>query len=612
MNKILVHATSLDNLSNILLSGFLAHPSLAILNNEQKQSSTKSTPLDHLSFNFGNVVFIANPNSVLNKHDVNIYPCDSASATLPTLKPHYVLSIETIDSKNKNVDLVDELHKWFKSKFPNKQHAVDFYFHNYQQNYNPNLNINENKNKNLILKPLLHVQMENLYFILKNYDLIEHFNNQSNLSDIQEIFYPYQKQEHLLDHKMQTWMISALMSPSKNFNNHFSFQADCALKKHFNKLNELSTITLNPRNNLTYISFNQTEMEMFEKMHQDGSMKFYFLLSENRKNFDDLKYKSKYVEFTKQNIDVHFKKHDGLEKLTESALDRLDDFYEWEEYQLIAAITPKIQVSQLTNHLHQLNKQELLERIEYKKLNLDQRIQFDDVNQQKQFELDCNFIDKLIVDNPLEPFQYFEKYILKSYQLNPFDVERFFKSTIIALSSEKEYFKHERFEKYSDIIDAAIDELTYELDEKKKNTLIQSLTYFGNQVSQNLFSLYCEVKVNDCLDINADNFSHVLLPKPKTDNEHHIVQHLSDKLVELGIKPVLYVRNDTIKLEQNDQDDKVKEVIRNMEINHVVNNLINNHEVKIVNDFQYQGLDLDDMKNLKNNQVTIKKRYKMK
>ena len=62
MDKILVHATSLDNLSNILLSGFLAHPSLAILNNEQKQSSTKSTPLDNLSFNFGNVVLIANPN----------------------------------------------------------------------------------------------------------------------------------------------------------------------------------------------------------------------------------------------------------------------------------------------------------------------------------------------------------------------------------------------------------------------------------------------------------------------------------------------------------------------------------------------------------------------
>ena len=70
MDKILVHATSLDNLSNILLSGFLAHPSLAILNNEQKQSSTKSTPLDNLSFNFGNVVFVANPNNVLNKHDV--------------------------------------------------------------------------------------------------------------------------------------------------------------------------------------------------------------------------------------------------------------------------------------------------------------------------------------------------------------------------------------------------------------------------------------------------------------------------------------------------------------------------------------------------------------
>lgn len=595
MDKILVHATSLDNLSNILLSGFLAHPSLAILNNEQKQTSTKSTPLDHLSFNFGNVVFIANPNSVLNKHDVNIYPCDSASATLPTLKPHYVLSIETIDSKNKTVDLVDELHKWFKSKFPNKQHAVDFYFHNYQQNYNSNIN----ENNSLILKPLLHVQMENLYFILKNYDLIEHFNNQSKLSDIQEIFYPYHKQEHVLDYKMQTWMIDALISKSKHFNNKFAFQADHTLKNHIDKIKpEL-------RNNINYISFNQSEMEMLEKMHQDGLMKFYLSYSQSEVDMDNSKHQSKYIEFNKDNINTHFKKHNGLEKLTESALDRLDDFYEWEEYQLIAAITPKIQVSQLTNHLHQLNKQELVERIEYKKLNLDQKVQFDDVNQQKQFELDCNFIDKLIVDNPLEPFQYFEKYILNSYQLNPFDVERFFKSTIIALSNEKEYFKHERFEKYSDIIDAAIDELTYELDEKKKNTLIQSLTYFGNQVSQNLFSLYCEVKVNNCLDINADNFSHVLLPKPKTDNEHYIVQHLSDKLVELGIKPVLYVRNDIIKLEQND----VKEIFENIEINNVVTNLISNNEVKVVNDFQYQSLDFDDVKN---NQVTIKKRYKMK
>ena len=65
MDKILVHATSLDNLSNILLSGFLAHQSLAILNNEQKQSSTKSTPLDHFSFNFNNVI-IANLNYQLS------------------------------------------------------------------------------------------------------------------------------------------------------------------------------------------------------------------------------------------------------------------------------------------------------------------------------------------------------------------------------------------------------------------------------------------------------------------------------------------------------------------------------------------------------------------
>ena len=603
MDKILVHATSLDNLSNILLSGFLAHPSLAILNNEQKQSSTKSTPLDHLSFNFGNVVFVANPNNVLNKHDVNVYPCDSASATLPILKPHYVSSIEALDSDSKDVDLVDELHGWFKSKFPERQDAIDFYFHNYHNNNT------HDDNKNGFPKPLIHVQMENLYFILKNYDLIEQFNNQSKLSDIQEIFYPYHKQtqfKHVLNHKMQIWMIDALMSKSKNFNNKFAFQAHHTLKNHIVKIEP------EIQNSVTYTSFNQSEMEMLEKMHQDGFMKFYLSLSKSRTDNDDLKHKSKYIEFTKENINMHFKKHDGLEKLTESDLNRLDDFYEWEEYQLIAAITPKIQVGQLTNHLYQLNKQELLEHIESNSINFTKKIQFDDVNQQKQFELDRQFINKLIVDKPLEPFEYFEKYILKSYQLNPSDVEQFLRPAIITLSSEKEYFKHDRFEKYLDVMDVAIDELTYDLDERKKNTLIQSLTYFGHQVSQNLFALYYEVKVNDCLDINSDNFSHVLLPKPKTDDEHQIIQHLSDKLAKLGVKPVLYVRNDIIQLEQ---DDNVKEHLKNMEINHVVTNLIDNHEIKIINDFQYQSLDLDDVGNLKNNEITNNantKRHKMK
>lgn len=594
MDKILVHATSLNNLSNILISGFLAHPSLAILNNEQKQSSNKFTPLEHLSFNFGNVVFIANPNNVLNKHNVNIYSCDSASVTLPALKPQYVSSVELKNQKLQNIDIIDELHGWFKLNFPEKQDAVDFYFSNYQNNNT------HDDNKNGFPNQLIYVQMENLYFILKNYDLIEQFNKQSKLSDIQEIFYSYQKQDHVLDHKMQIWMIDVIMSKSQHFNNKFAFQADNTLKNHIAKIEpEL-------QNSITYMSFNQSKMEMLEKMHQDGLMKFY--ISKNRTDIDNSKHQSNYIEFTKENINMYFKKHNGLEKLTESDLDRLDGFDEWEEYQLIAAITPKIQVSHLTNHLHQLNKQELLEHIESRKNNFDvnqQKIEFDDVNQQKQFELDCEFIDQLVVNKPLEPFEHFEKYILKSYKLNPSDVEYFLKPAIIDLSCEKEYFKHDQFKKYSDILDVAIDELTYELNEKKKNTLIKSLTYFGNQVSQNLFSLYYEVKANDCLDINADNFSHVLLPKPQTHDEHQIIQHLSNKLVELGVKPVLYVRNNTIQLEK----DYMKEFLGNMEINNVVTNLINNNEVKIVNDFQYQSLNLDDVKN---NQVTIKKRYKMK
>ena len=615
MDNILVHATSLDNLSNILLSGFLAHPSLAILNKEHEQSVDKyvnkrscrftPTPLEHLSFNFGNVIFIANPNNILNKHDVNIYSCDSASATLPILKSHYVSSIEPKNLKN-NGGIIDELHGWFNSTFPERKNVIDFYFYNYQKNYNTT-SLNIDKNTNLISKPLIHIQMENLYFILKNYDLIEHFNNQSKLEDIQEIFYPYHKQEHSLDHKMQTWMIEALISKSKNFHNKFASQADHVLKSHFH---DTSNITPKIRNNITYMSFNLSKIEMLEKMHQDGFMKFYLSHSQSQTDID----KSTYIEFNKDNINTYFKKYDGLEKLTESALDRLDNFYEWDEYQLISAITPKIQVCQLTNHLHQLNKQELLERIASDSIKLSTKFKFDDMNQQRQFKLDCQFIDKLIVDKPFELFANFEKYILKSYQLDPFDVEQFLKPAVMTLSSEKEYFKNDRFEKYLDVMDVAIDELTYDLDEKKKNTLIQSLTYFAHQAGQNLFSLYYEVKINDCLDITVDNFSHVLLPKPKTYNEHQIIQYLFDKLVELGIKPVQYVKNDTIQLEQ----DNVKEKLKNIEINHVVNNLIKKHEINVVNDFKYQRLDLNDVisvshnQHVKNNEVANKKRYKMK
>lgn len=48
------------------------------------------------------------------------------------------------------------------------------------------------------------------------------------------------------------------------------------------------------------------------------------------------------------------------------------------------------------------------------------------------------------------------------------------------------------------------------------------------------------------------------------------------------------------------------------EINNVVTNLISNNKIKIVNDFQYKSLDLDNVGYLETNQVPNKNRYRIR
>lgn len=95
--KFMVHATGSSNLNNILTTKFLANPSLAIVDANQPQS------FKFLSLNWGRIFFITNPNYILNNHQTDIYPCDSASKRLPKVRKAY------FNRKNGNFEINDLL-----------------------------------------------------------------------------------------------------------------------------------------------------------------------------------------------------------------------------------------------------------------------------------------------------------------------------------------------------------------------------------------------------------------------------------------------------------------------------------------------------------------------
>lgn len=180
-NKIMIHSTNIDKLSDLLTTKFLSNPSLAIIDpNEKISNESDRTELDVVSSEFGQVILIVNSNHILNTHKADIYPCDSASATMPDINKGYFnphnKSLESSNSLSTSETMMATIKQWFYQKFDSEQdkQLINFYFKCHKKR--------QNELKNYISIP---PHFERLYFVLKNKDVISDILEQYQLNNTQ-------------------------------------------------------------------------------------------------------------------------------------------------------------------------------------------------------------------------------------------------------------------------------------------------------------------------------------------------------------------------------------------------------------------------------------------
>ena len=448
--KIMVHATCFGNLNNILITKFLANPSLAIVDVNQPQS------LYFLKANWGSTIFITNPNYILNNKQADIYPCDSASKRLPKVKKAY------LNRKNGQFEINDSL----------------------------------------------------LDDILQN-----------------------------------------------EFKDHTSEKLDM-------------------------------QIEMYNR----GLLKFY------------IKVDNKHIELTKENVQQFFKDKYGNYLTRLSELEMRDDLELWSGYQLRSAMCKPISLTDLNNSLYRLNInafKNVIHNNQYSIMKqndtaINNYYQVLHVKNDKQltiFNKHKQLIDDLFFQHMFNPHIH--------SQLNIYDVfvswylydefrycyenigDNNIFATIIVLSNfqsqinnvyEKLYLDSERFPQIIQLLDDIYEDLNkpsnmqtifqskFFHNEDEKMVFFETLSYFAYKIEYEYFTTFYEVKTKECLDINSNNFSHVLLPK-------HIDKSLINQFEKLNIKPVLYDNIDGM-------DKTVKDLIQKNQIQSMEGFKLNGVSVK--------------------------------
>jgi hypothetical protein len=431
--KFMVHATGSSNLNNILTTKFLANPSLAIVDANQPQS------FKFLSLNWGRIFFITNPNYILNNHQTDIYPCDSASKRLPKVEKAY-------------------------------------------------------------------------------------FNRKNGKFEINDL---------LLDDILQN-----------EFKDH---------------------------------TFEKLDMQI--EMYERGLLKFYITVD------------NKNIELTKENVQQFFKDKYGnyLTRLSEANM--RDNLELWEGYQLSSAICKSISLTDLNNSLYRLNINAFKNVIHnnqcsimkqndtainnyYQVLHVKNDKQLTIFNKHKQL-IDDLFFQHMFnphIHSPLNIYDVFVSWFLYDefrYCYENIGDNNVF-ATIIVLSSfqsqinnvhEKLYLDSERFPQIIQLLNDIYEDLNkpsnmqtifqskFFHNEDEKMMFFETLSYFAYKIGYEYFTTFYEVKVKECLDINSDNFPHVLLP---TSTDGALINHFE----KLNIKPVLYA----------DLDQTVKDLIQKNQI----------------------------------------------
>ena len=433
--KFMVHATGSSNLNNILTTKFLANPSLAIVDANQPQS------FKFLSLNWGRIFFITNPNYILNNHQTDIYPCDSASKRLPKVRKAY-------------------------------------------------------------------------------------FNRKNGKFEINDL---------LLDDILQ---------------------------------NEFKDYT-----------FDKLDMQI--EMYEHGLLKFYITLDDH-----------KHIELTKENVQQFFKDKDGsyLTRLSETSM--RDELELWEGYQLTAAICKPIGLTDLNNSLYRLNINAFKNVIHNNQCSIMKQnntainnyYQVLHVKNDKQltiFNKHKQLIDDLFFQHMFNPHfhsqlniyeEFVSCYLYGEFEYCYEDIGGYNNifAAIIVLSNfqsklnhvnEKLYLDSERFPQIIQLLNDIYEDLNkpsnmqtifqskFFHNEDEKMVFFETLSYFAYKIEYEYFTTFYEVKTKECLDINSNNFSHVLLP---TSTDVSLINHFE----KLNIKPVLYT----------DLDQTVKDLIQKNQI----------------------------------------------
>ena len=325
-------------------------------------------------------------------------------------------------------------------------------------------------------------------------------------------------------------------------------------------------------------TFDKLDMQI--EMYEHGLLKFYITLDDH-----------KHIELTKENVQQFFKDKDGsyLTRLSETSM--RDELELWEGYQLTAAICKPIGLTDLNNSLYRLNINAFKNVIHnnqcsimkqnntainnyYQVLHVKNDKQLTIFNKHKQL-IDDLFFQHMFnphIHSQLNIYDVFVSWYLYDefrYCYENIGDNNIF-ATIIVLSNfqyqinnvhEKLYLDSERFPQIIQLLNDIYEDLNkpsnmqtifqskFFHNEDEKMVFFETLSYFVYKIGYEYFTTFYEVKVKECLDINSDNFPHVLLP---TSTDGSLINHFE----KLNIKPVLYA----------DLDQTVKDLIQKNQI----------------------------------------------
>ena len=519
MKNIMVHAVSDVNASNLLLSGFLAHPSMAIINPDERPYGTRSTTeIEAMIQNFGSILLIGNPKKLL-EHQVDIYPFDSASATLPDLNLNY------IDEEN----YVRQVHDWFTQHYTHdeERELIDFFFQNQKNDY-----------------------FDNLYFLLENYG---YFVNNTFDTQINKISDKVFNSTNIKKH------------PNEYYQEMLLNEADDDLRKM--KLLALSADSYYFANYVSDFFDLPTSKQEF-KHYLYTSRQFSKHLCDN--GIQALMSSEDDTIITKESV------CDFFDDTQMAEWDLPDDVNNYSEYHIFAALAKKIDNTNIENELYRLNKHQIHEFQEKNPIvspYSDTSFAFiDDLFSHANRVIDFDTIEEVVSDR-----------IRDIYDI---DIRGYFIPALLSAAGYEVAFEYNSFEEIANIYREKFlgdnyddGEYEYETLYSIEEYLYDLFHYLGQKINHHMMSDMLEMKFKEPVDLNADNFTHVLIPDNALGISKHGLRFIKEQFEQLGIKTVMYSPKKIIDEQYNSANDVLNSIEKELKL---LDSNINEKKIELI------------------------------